>query len=262
MNFNLDRFRLSEEAFNRMFKFHVMFLAVVAVCVVALYGEEEPTIARFGAFPIPVEQVEITTITHSNGREDVDKTSVKPKIVQAAVSVGSPVKAGVTVPQKLANAPLHVRSFIKRWLPTAADMFQRYDIPISSQLAQSAKETGWGLNGTLVKTANNFFGIKCKDKTHNHSKCVKHAGANWVKYNTAWESWKHHGQFLNAARYKECIKKQSTAAYNLCIAKAGYCYPSAGYGEDINKIIATYGLDTFDALTPAEAKAVAAKIKL
>lgn len=257
-------FRISEKSYERYATIRLVAIAVILwMLAIMAKPADEPIIAEFGAFHIPVEQVEITTITHSDGRKDVEKTtSAKPKPLQAAVSVGSPVKAGVTVPQDLANAPLHVRSFIKRWLPTAADMFQRYDIPISSQLAQSAKETGWGLNGTLVKTAHNYFGIKCKDKTHNHSKCVKHAGANWVKYNTAWESWKHHGQFLNAARYKECIKKQSTAAYNLCIAKAGYCYPSAGYGEDINKIISQYGLDTFDALTPAEAKAVAAKIKL
>lgn len=257
-------FRISEKSYERYATIRLVAIAVILwMLAVMAKPADEPTIAQFGAFPIPVEQVEITTITHSDGRKDVEKTtSAKPKPVQASVSVGSPVKAGVSVPQKLANAPLHVRSFIKRWLPTAADMFQRYDIPISSQLAQSAKETGWGLNGTLVKTAHNFFGIKCKDKTHNHSKCVKHAGANWVKYNTAWESWKHHGQFLNAARYKKCLTKQSTAAYNICIAEAGYCYPSDGYGEDINKIISQYGLDTFDALTPAEAKAVAAKIKL
>lgn len=244
--------KISETAFRKYY--NIRLLVFSGICLWFAFSTEDSAAPSIGAFPI--QTVETTTLI------DYDEPAVVTSAVTTKAAKPTPaVKTGMTVPNSLQNAPPHVRAFIKRWLPTAADMAERYDVPISSQLAQSAKETGWGLQGTLVNTAHNFFGIKCKDKTHNHSKCVKHAGANWVKYNTAWESWKHHAIFLQGDRYKHCLTKKSVAAYNICIAQAGYCYPPDGYGEDINTIIATYGLDAFDGLTKHEAAAVAKKIK-
>lgn len=214
----------------------------------------------------PIKKVETVAFVPEETEPLVEVESHEPLLAQASIypvqSAPEPslVKAGMTPPARLQEAPAHVRQFIKRWLPVAADMAERYDVPISSQLAQSAKETGWGIKGSLVGNANNYFGIKCKDKKHNHSKCVSHADAHWVKYKTPWESWKHHAQFLNGNRYKHCLKKKSVTSYNLCIAEAGYCHPPDGYGQDINVIIATYDLDAFDGLTPSEAKKVAKKI--
>lgn len=198
---------------------------------------------------------------------DTDTTSIIP----VALSVGVPIaeasmtyvpseKAGMTPPKALVNAPVHVRLFIKRWLPVAADMSKRYNLHISAQLAQAGKESGWG-NSKLATSVNNYFGIKCKYAKHNHDKCLAYGDGHFVKYATAWDSWKHHAQFMTGARYKKCMEKDSPFSYNICIAKSGYC-PDAGYGEGINSIIAQYGLDAFDGLTKDEAIRVADKIKI
>lgn len=211
---------------------------------------------QLGSFPIEVEET-VTLIEPAAPEPSIVASSMSSSLVKAT----KPQKTGMTVPTSLSTAPPHVRHFVKRWLPVAADMFERYGVHTSSQLAQSAKETGWGQKGKLVGGAHNYFGIKCKEKTHNHSKCVSAYDAHWVKYNTAWESWKHHAQFLNGKRYAHCLEKKSVFSYNICIAQAGYCHPPDGYGEDINEIIATYGLDAFDGLTKEEAKVVASKIR-
>ena len=56
-----------------------------------------------------------------------------------------------------------VESYIQLYAPVAMQSMKTYGIPASIKLAQAILESGSG-NGTLCRTANNHFGIKCKEE--------------------------------------------------------------------------------------------------
>lgn len=218
-----------------------------------LLGLYSPVDIELGYFPIAVKEDYPTVMIAAIPKKE------------KAVTQKAPKKTGMSVPKGLQGAPSNVRRFVKRWLPISADMFKRYDIPISSQLAQGGCESDWGTS-SLCDLSNNYFGIKCWNRkgNHNHGICIKYADDKpndyFFGYETSWESWKHHALFLLGDRYKKCLKEKSVASYNLCIDKAGYA-TGADYGGKLNRIISQYGLDAFDGLTVEEATKVAKMIK-
>ena len=53
-------------------------------------------------------------------------------------------------------------SFISKFKDIAIREMHRSGIPASITLAQAIHESAWG-EGTLARSSNNYFGIKCKD---------------------------------------------------------------------------------------------------
>ena len=253
------KFKISQAAFDRYSNIRLLVLS--AICLILAFSTEDnaapsiDTSFELGSFPIEV--VETTQLIDYEEPTLIEEAqAVKPTPV---------VKTGMTVPSSLQSAPPHVRSFVKRWLSTAADMSVRYDVPISSQLAQGGVESDWG-RSNLCKKTNNYFGIKCYGKTrhHDHSRCVTHADDSpkdrFRGYESGWDSWMDHANFMLKNNYKHCLKKTSVAQYNVCIEKGGYA-TGANYGQKLNRVTSDYGLDAFDGLTKAEAAEVAKKIK-
>lgn len=96
------------------------------------------------------------------------------------------------------------QAYVKRFLPTAKAEKEKFGIPVSIKLAQGILESGLG-EGTLASKHNNHFGIKCFRKDCPRGHCVRHADDKptdrFVKYKTAWESWRDHSKFLQKEHY-------------------------------------------------------------
>ena len=173
------------------------------------------------------------------------------------------------VPMGLRDAPENVRHFIGRWIVTAVQEQKEFGIPASVTLAQGAKESRWGESDLTVKY-NSYFGVKCQEKSHRKygtvgAHCAKyhdnHPWDRFVRYGTAWESWRAHSQFLMRDRYAGCLKKKSAGAYCDCVADAGYAYPDPdGYAKDLRQIIDKYGLAHFDTISERTANSIKQKL--
>ncbi len=173
------------------------------------------------------------------------------------------------VPSGLRTAPDNVRAFIGRWIVVAVQEQKEFGIPASSILAQGAKESRWG-ESELTVNYNSYFGVKCHNKSHRKDgkagrHCANyhdnHAHDRFMRFATAWESWRAHSRFLMGDRYAGCLKKKTAGAYCDCIAGAGYAYPDAkGYARDLRQIIDKYGLAHFDTISERTAQSIKEKL--
>jgi len=241
----LDDF-ISDKRLLNEFNIRLYFMAAIAFFV-AVFPPTSSNMDNQASILSVEETTEVFDI------KEAAECAGAPQVLMATEHKEEVVETKRYLPKSLNSAPHHVKKFVGRWLPVALDMQNRYDVSIAFQIGQAAKESGWG-RSTLAKEANNYFGIKCKHKTHKDHDCFYYNGAHWVKYETAWESWKHHAIFLNGPRYKKCMEKNSIAGYSLCIAEQGYCYPPDGYGEDINEIISRFDLDALQGIDESQAK--------
>lgn len=169
------------------------------------------------------------------------------------------------IPVGLRSAPPNVKRFIGRWIVTAVQEQKEYGIPASANLAQGAKESGWG-SCSLATQFNSYFGVKCQNSAHRkHGNAGSHCARfhdntpndRFIRYGTAWESWRAHSRFLMGDRYKKCLESKTAGAYCDCIAQAGYAYPNpAKYAAGLKWIINNYDLAHFDSISEAQAKRI------
>ena len=97
-----------------------------------------------------------------------------------------------------------VEDYINLYSGAAMQSMRTYGIPASIKLAQGILESGSG-NGTLCRTANNHFGIKCKEEWTGETVSHTDDAPNecFRKYTTAIESYNDHSEFLaNRVYYK------------------------------------------------------------
>jgi len=118
-------------------------------------------------------------------------------------------------------------NYVKRFAKVAQAEMVKYNIPASITLAQGLIESDCG-ESKIAKANNNHFGVKCFSK-----KCKKGHCANFtddthkdffIKYNTAWESYRAHSKLLTGDRYKHLYKLNATDYKNWArgLKKAGY----------------------------------------
>lgn len=142
-----------------------------------------------------------------------------------------------------------VEDYIALYAPLAVESMKTYGIPASIKLAQGILESGSG-NGTLCRTANNHFGIKCKEEwtgeTVNHTddapnECFR-------KYPSALESFNDHSEFLaNRSFYRNLftLDKSDYSAWAKGLKKAGYA-TDPRYPQKLISIIERYKLYEYD----------------
>ncbi len=142
-----------------------------------------------------------------------------------------------------------VEEYIGLYAPVAMQSMKTYGIPASIKLAQGILESGSG-NGTLCRTANNHFGIKCKDEwlgeTVSHTddapdECFR-------KYHSALESYNDHSEFLaNRVYYKNLftLDQSDYTAWAKGLKKAGYA-TDPRYPQKLISIIERYKLYEYD----------------
>lgn len=142
-----------------------------------------------------------------------------------------------------------VEQYIDLYADAAMESMKQYGIPASIKLAQAILESGSG-NGTLCRTANNHFGIKCKEEwtgeTVNHTddapdECFR-------KYSSALESFNDHSEFLaNRVYYKNLftLDQSDYSAWAKGLKKAGYA-TDPRYPQKLISIIERYKLYEYD----------------
>ena len=140
-------------------------------------------------------------------------------------------------------------AYIKRFSKVAQTEMSKFGIPASIKLAQALLESN---NGKSRLAAENFnhFGLKCFSKSCKKGHCSNHSDDShkdfFRKYQSAWESWRDHSQFLMGPRYahlKEYNKDYKKWAKGL--KKAGYATDKK-YDKKLIELIQHYDLDRFD----------------
>ena len=154
-------------------------------------------------------------------------------------------------PVKIARAemskPLNdIHIYIDRFKEVAKAEQKKFGIPASITLAQGILESGTG-KSILASEHNNHFGIKCwcKGKRKDCVRMEDDAPTDRFKrYNTAWESFRHHSVFVTKMRIS-VTKKSDYKAWAKALKAAGYATKKT-YAQDLIRIIERYELHRYD----------------
>ncbi|OJX52177.1 MAG: hemagglutinin [Flavobacterium sp. 38-13] len=143
-----------------------------------------------------------------------------------------------------------VNSYVLQYKEIAKGNMKQYGIPASIILAQGILESGAG-SGTLSKTANNHFGIKCHTGWTGES--VRHDDDAeqecFRKYNDPAESYRDHAEFLTGrSRYASLFKleKGDYQGWAKGLKAAGYA-TDPKYPDKLISYIERYNLHQYDA---------------
>ncbi|TPD65754.1 glucosaminidase domain-containing protein [Flavobacterium microcysteis] len=143
-----------------------------------------------------------------------------------------------------------VNGYVLQYKDIAKGNMKQYGIPASIILAQGILESGAG-SGTLSKTANNHFGIKCHNGWTGES--VRHDDDAeqecFRKYNDPAESYKDHAEFLTGrSRYASLFKleKGDYQGWARGLKAAGYA-TDPKYPDKLISYIERYNLHQYDA---------------
>ena len=142
-----------------------------------------------------------------------------------------------------------VEDYINLYSGAAMQSMKTYGIPASIKLAQGILESGSG-NGTLCRTANNHFGIKCKEEWTGETVSYTDDAPDecFRKYHSALESYNDHSEFLaNRVYYKNLftLDKSDYSAWAKGLKKAGYA-TDPKYAQKLIDIIERYKLYEYD----------------
>ncbi|NJL74702.1 MAG: glucosaminidase domain-containing protein [Saprospiraceae bacterium] len=175
--------------------------------------------------------------------------AVKPVVEQAKVAqesnVGNTYK-NVTIseltPAMEAEAKRKKQiAYVKRFAKVAQVEMQKYKIPASITLAQGLIESDCG-ESRLAKMNNNHFGVKCFSKKCNKGHCANFTDDThkdfFIKYNTAWESYRAHSNLLQGSRYKHLqnLNKTDYKSWAKGLKKAGYA-TDPNYADKLIRLI-------------------------
>ena len=140
------------------------------------------------------------------------------------------------------------QQYIDKYKSVAIQNMRKHKVPASITLAQGMLESGNG-NSELSKKSNNHFGIKChsswtgKKTYHDDDK----KGECFRVYNSVYDSYADHADFLHKPRYAKCFELKVTDykgwAYGL--KKAGYA-TNPKYPKMLIKIIEDHELYKYD----------------
>lgn len=143
-----------------------------------------------------------------------------------------------------------VNNYVAQFKDIAKGNMKQYGIPASIILAQGILESGAG-SGTLSKTANNHFGIKCHTGWTGES--VRHDDDSdqecFRKYKDPAESYRDHAEFLTGrSRYASLFKleKGDYEAWAKGLKAAGYA-TDPKYPDKLISYIERYNLHQYDA---------------
>lgn len=140
------------------------------------------------------------------------------------------------------------QQYIDKYKNTAIQNMRNHKVPASITLAQGMLESGNG-NSELAKKSNNHFGIKChsswKGKRTYHDDDKK--GECFRVYNTVYDSYADHADFLHKTRYAKCFELKITDYKGWAheLKNAGYA-TNPKYPKLLIKIIEDHELYKYD----------------
>lgn len=156
------------------------------------------------------------------------------------------------IPQRILE-DYHQKAFdyVERFGQIAVAEQEKFGIPASITLAQGLLESGFG-KSTMALTINNHFGIKCTPyQRKQKGKCYVFADDTkydrFVKFESAWASYRAHSLILQNERYKALYDLEPTdyEGWALGLQKAGYA-SDANYAKKLIRIIELYELYEYD----------------
>lgn len=149
-----------------------------------------------------------------------------------------------------------VKEYVRQYYPLALKNQIKYNIPASITLAQGILESNAG-KGMLADSANNHFGIKCKDQWlgmvfYKEDDDVDSLGnlmsSCFRKYDSAEESFNDHSEFLKSnPRYAPLfeLKGYDYVAWATGLKQCGYA-TAASYSKSLIDLIERLDLFVFD----------------
>jgi flagellum-specific peptidoglycan hydrolase FlgJ len=154
--------------------------------------------------------------------------------------------------QKHLVAPDEVVNYVKRFQSVAIAEHEKFGIPASVKMAQGILESASGTS-SLTRASNNHFGIKCHYRGCKHRNCVNKCDDScrdyFVKYETAWLSWRAHSLLLSNPDFRYASLISSCGDDYKCWAaglqKKGYA-TSKQYQKKLVNIIEKYELNHLD----------------
>lgn len=138
--------------------------------------------------------------------------------------------------------------YIKRFLPTAKQEAELYNIPVSITLAQALLESNAGDSQLAIKE-NNHFGIKCGGCTT--CKCAQYTDDSpkdmFRVFESPWYSFREHSKLLQNKRYKHLLQLPRSDYKNWAygLQAAGYATDKK-YAEKLIKIVENLGLQKLE----------------
>lgn len=151
-------------------------------------------------------------------------------------------------PEELAKLKRQ-RVYVDRFAAVAVSEMKKYGIPASITLAQGLIETDAG-SSTLASKHNNHFGIKCFSKKCTKGHCVNATDNThkdfFVRYETAWTSYRAHSEFLTGKRYRHLHDLgKDYKAWARGLKEAGYA-TDPRYADKLIKVIEDLELYKYD----------------
>ena len=142
----------------------------------------------------------------------------------------------------------HYQQYIDQYKDIAIEEMKRWGVPASITLAQGILESGAG-RSHLARHANNHFGIKCNGwKGRTAYKDDDARNECFRAYNSAFESYEDHSQFLaQGQRYRSLFKLKITdyKGWARGLKAAGYA-TNPQYANRLIDLIQLYRLYKFD----------------
>lgn len=141
------------------------------------------------------------------------------------------------------------QAYIRRFSATAVAEMKAFGIPASITIAQGLLESRAG-SSALATKANNHFGIKCFSRTCKKGHCMNFSDDThkdfFVRYASAWASFRAHSKLLASGRYA-ALKGQDYRGWASGLKRLGYA-TAPNYAESLTKLIRLYGLDRLDSM--------------
>ena len=138
------------------------------------------------------------------------------------------------------------QAYIRRFSATAVAEMKAFGIPASITIAQGLLETRAGQSALATK-ANNHFGIKCFSRNCKKGHCTNFTDDThkdfFIKYHSAWDSFRAHSKLLRSGRYAGIHGDYRDWAIGL--KRAGYA-TAPNYSESLIRLVRLYGLDRLD----------------
>lgn len=139
------------------------------------------------------------------------------------------------------------QAYIRRFGPVAIAEMKAYGVPASITLAQGLLESKAG-QSRLATQNNNHFGIKCFSKTCKRGHCTNFPDDThkdfFVRYPSAWASFRAHSKLLSGGRYRSLIGQDYTG-WARGLDRLGYATANH-YDQQLIRLIRLYGLDRLD----------------
>lgn len=139
--------------------------------------------------------------------------------------------------------------YIKRYKKLAITEMEKFGIPASITLGQALIESRAG-NSRLARENNNHFGVKCFSKKCKKGHCTNHKDDHhkdfFRSYESVWESYRNHSQFLQKGRYSDLKNHgKNYKKWAAGLKKAGYATDKK-YDKKLISVIERHKLYQYD----------------